>query len=141
MKALIFPKVQQAPDTMKHRVSKGEAETETLRLQREFQGVREGFLCIGWCESGFGCHAYVIKMAGRGSETTVSPFRKDTLDILETDCFQRQFETKGLLFHDKSLLPSPAQLSPLLRLSQLHSGEVNTMILRSQMAPPALLRE
>lgn len=70
---------------MKHRVSKGKAEIETLRLQREFHGVREGFLRIGWCESGFGCQAYVIKMAGRGSETTVSPFRKGTLDILETD--------------------------------------------------------
>lgn len=50
----ISPKVQRAPGTMKHGVPKGEAETETLGLQREFRGVRESFLCIGWCENGFG---------------------------------------------------------------------------------------
>lgn len=135
---LILPKVQQAPDAMKHRVPKWEeAEMETLRLQREFHKVTGGFLCIGCHEPGFGCQAYIIKMAG--SETTVPLFRKDTLDILETGNLKRQFETRGLLFHDKGLLPSPAQLSPLLRLSWLQSGEGNTMILTSQMAPPALL--
>ena len=118
VEVLILPKVQQAPDTMKHRVPKGEeAAKETLRLQREFHGVRGRFLCVGWHERGLGCQAYIIKMAGRGSETTVPPFRKGTLDILETDNLKRQFETRGLLFHDKGLLPSPAQLSPLLSLT------------------------
>lgn len=96
-------------------------------------------MCVGWHERGFACQAYTIKMAQRGSETTVPPFRKGTLDILKTDNLKRQFETIGLLFHDKGLLPSPAQLSPLLKVSLLQCGEANTMILTSQMAPPALL--
>lgn len=40
-----------------------------------------------------------------------------------------QFETMCLLFHDKGLLPPPAQFSPLPSASCLQSGEVNTMIM------------
>lgn len=116
VEVLTSPKVQQAPDATEHRVPKGEeARTETRRLQREFHRIRGGFLCVGRHERGFGCQGCIIKTAGRGPETAVPPFRKGTLDILGTDNFNRQFETVGLLFHDKGLLPSPAQLSPLLR--------------------------
>lgn len=41
------------------------------------------------------------------------------VDILETDNLKRQSETIGFLLHDKGLLPSPAQLSPLLTVSWL----------------------
>lgn len=34
-----------------------------------------------------------------------------------------------LFFHDKGLLPPPAQFSPLLSVSCLQSGEVNTVIM------------
>lgn len=57
---------------------------ETVRLQGAFQEAREGFLCVGWHEHGIGCQAYITKTPGMGYETTVSPFRKGILDILET---------------------------------------------------------
>lgn len=40
-----------------------------------------------------------------------------------------QFGTMCLLLHNKGLLPPPAQFSPLLCVSHLQSGEVNTMIM------------
>lgn len=84
---------------------------ETLRLQGEFRRIR-CFVCIGWHKHGFGCQdgrKVIWNNSASIAKWHLGHFgnrkRKKT-----------QFGTMHLLFHDKGLLPPPAQFSPLLCL-------------------------